>query len=324
MDTAFHPKSLDKLCIELHTSLGRMEFDTVPMYLSQAITRLLNDDNLPLVTEYSLYQRVRPILMQGSYAGKAITRLPSYWKHTQLRAMIRTLEKKRILAPDHDFRAGVWRVVQASNAPTAEEAIVMVDPFAYISHLSAMQRYGITDRAPEALHMTTPARPLWTQLRDMRMKDDYEEELAAFDLPPLIRIGVKSQVRRRSVVMHESKHPATSAPIAGSIAKIAPIGRVFVDMLDQPALCGGIQHVLDCFERYSEDWLSEIITAVDGFDSPIVKVRAGYILDEMLNLTDPRIVRWTACAQRGGSRKLDPQAAYGNAYSEKWMIALNV
>lgn len=294
------------------------------MYLSQAIMQLLADDNVSLVTEYSLYQRLRPIMVEGSYAGEAITRLPRHWKHAQLRAMIRTLEKKRILASDDDFKAGVWRVVQASNAPTAEEAIAMVDPFAYVSHLSAMQRYGLTDRAPEALHMTTPARQLWTKLRDARMVEDYAQELDMVDLPPLIRIGVKSQVRRRSVVMHESKHPANTTSIAGTVAKIAPIGRVFVDMLDQPALCGGIQHALDCFERYAEDWLPEIVAAVDAVDSPIVKVRAGYILDEMLSLTDPRIATWTAYAQRGGSRKLDPQAEYGNIFSEKWMIALNV
>ena len=294
------------------------------LYLSQAIIRLLNDANLPLVTEYILYQRARPLLVSGRYGDEPIIRLPSYWMHAQLRAMIRTLEKKRVLAPDNDFKAGVWRFVQASSAPTAEEAISIVDPFAYISHLSAMQRYGLTDRAPEALHMTTPARALWTQLRDARMEDDYEEEISRVNLPPLIRIGIHAQVRRRPVVMHESKHPADPVPIAGSVSRIAQIGRVFVDMLDQPALCGGIQHVLDCFERHSEDWFSDIVAAVDAFDSPIVKVRAGYILDEMLGMSHPHIADWTRCAQRGGSRKLDPQAPYGNCFSEKWMIAINV
>lgn len=300
-----------------------MESDTVSLYLSQAIIRLLNDANLPLVTEYILYQRVRPLLVSGRYDDEPI-RLPSYWMHAQLRAMIRTLEKKRALAPDNDFKAGVWRFVQASSAPTAEEAISMVDPFAYISHLSAMQRYGLTDRAPEALHMTTPARALWTQLRDARMEDDYEEEISRVNLPPLIRIGIHAQVRRRPVVMHESKHPADPVSIAGSVSRIAQIGRVFVDMLDQPVLCGGIQHVLDCFERHSEDWFSDIVAAVDAFDSPIVKVRAGYILDEMLGMPHPHIAGWTRCAQRGGSRKLDPQAPYGSRFSEKWMIAINV
>lgn len=294
------------------------------MYLSQAVARLLGDANLPLITEYNLYQSVRPILASGRYGDEPIIRLPRYWMHTQLRAMIRTLEKKRILAPDEDFKAGVWRVVQASTAPTAEEAISIVDPFAYISHLSAMQRYGLTDRAPEALHMTTPARALWTQLRQAKMEDDYAEEIDTQNLPPLIRIGIRSQVRRRPVVMHESKHPAAPTQIAGSASRIAQIGRVFVDMLDQPSLCGGIRHVLDCFERHGEDWLSEIVNAVDAFDSPIVKVRAGYILEEMLGIFDPQIEGWIRWAQRGGSRRLDPNAPYGSLFSEKWMIALNV
>ncbi|WP_039390451.1 type IV toxin-antitoxin system AbiEi family antitoxin domain-containing protein [Novosphingobium decolorationis] len=300
-----------------------MEFGTVSLYLSQAIARMLEEADLPLVTEYQLYQRVQPLLAAGQYSGERILRLPTYWSQPQLRAMIRTLEKRRVLAPDEDFKAGVWRVVQAAAAPTAEEAICLVDPFSYISHLSAMQRYGVTDRSPEALHVTTPARTLWTHMRDVQMAEDYEGELAGSLLPQLSKIGIREQVRRRQVIIHESKHPAEPVPIAGSVSRIATIGRVFVDMLDQPQLCGGIRHVLDCYDRHAEQWFDEIVAAVDTTDSPIVKVRAGYILDEMLGLSHPNINGWTRCAQRGGSRKLDPQAPYGHVFSEKWMIALN-
>lgn len=300
-----------------------MEFGTVSLYLSQAIARMLEEANLPLVTEYQLYQRVQPLLTAGQYSGERILRLPTYWSQPQLRAMIRTLEKRRVLAPDEDFKAGVWRVVQAAVAPTAEEAICLVDPFAYVSHLSAMQRYGVTDRSPEALHVTTPARTLWTHKRDVQMAEDYEHESAQSLLPQLSKIGIREQVRRRHVIIHESKHPAEPVPIAGSVSRIATIGRVFVDMLDQPQLCGGIRHALECYDRYAEQWFDEIVAAVDTTDSPIVKVRAGYILDEMLGLSHPDINGWTRCAQRGGSRKLDPQAPYGQVFSEKWMIALN-
>lgn len=295
------------------------------LYFSQAIVKVLAEANVPLVTEYSLNQRVRPLLATGQYEGERILRLPIYWGQPQLRSMIRTLAKRRILVPDEDFKAGVWRFVQATNAPTAEEAICLVDPFAYISHLSAMQRYGITDRSPEALHMTTPARTLWTQLRNIQMEEDYKDELARSLQPQLSRIGVREQkVRRRHIMIHETKHPADPTPIAGSVSRIAKIGRVFVDMLDQPALCGGIRHILDCYDRYAEQWFEDIVTAIDATDSPIVKVRAGYILEEMLGLSDTRIEQWTAYAQRGGSRKLNPQAAYGHVFSDKWMIALNV
>ncbi len=294
------------------------------LYLSQALVQLLGDSGLPLVTEYDLYQRARPIVASGQYQGRKITRLPAIWQQNQLRAMIRNLVKRRVLAADDDFKAGVWRVVQAITAATAEEAICLVDPFAYISHLSAMQRYGITDRAPEALHLTTPARALWTRLRNERMARDYDGESPDADLPQLIRIGFHDAVRRRPVVLHETGHPADPAPIAGNASRIVGIGRVFVDMLDQPELCGGIHHVLDCFERHADTWFDDIVAAVDAFDSPIVKVRAGHILDERLDIASPAVMRWLGCAQRGGSRKLDPYTPYGSRYSEKWMIALNV
>lgn len=294
------------------------------LYFSQAVTQLLEASGAPVVTEHSLAQLIAPILDTGRLGDEKVHRVPMFWTQSQSRAMVRTLVKRRVLVPDQDFRAGVWRVVRSPTAPSAEDAICLVDPFAYISHLSAMQRYGLTDRAPEALHMTTPARALWTKLRDAEMQKERREADPFEEPPPLIRIGFHERVRRRPVILHETKHPATPVAIADSQARIAEIGRVFVDMLDQPALCGGIQHVLSCFERHAEAWLDEIVAGVDANDSPIVKVRAGYILDEELELDVPALARWIRCAQRGGSRKLDPHAPYGNRFSEKWMIALNV
>ncbi|HMI20093.1 MAG TPA: hypothetical protein VK533_11160 [Sphingomonas sp.] len=294
------------------------------LYLGQAIVQLLEETNPPVVTEYSLYALVRPILESGSYKGRPITRMPTHWGHSQLRAMIYTLMKKRTLAPDEDFKTGVWQFVQSLTAASAEQAICLVDPFAYISHLSAMQRYGFTDRAPEALHMTTPARALWTQMRTQRMAEDYSEASVIERPPPLIRIGLQSVIRRRPISLHETKHPARPTDIADNSSRIANVGRVFVDMLDEPALCGGIQHVLQTFERHAEDWVEEIAGAVDAFDSPIIYVRAGYIFDELLDIRIPQVERWHGFAQRGGSRKLDPHAEYGSRFSAKWMMALNV
>lgn len=295
------------------------------LYFSQAIAKVLEDSERSLVTEFTLYALAAPILADGSYRDEKVLRAPERWESPQMRKMIRTLAKRQILAPDEDFKKGVWRVVQSLTAASAEEAICLVDPFAYISHLSAMQRYGITDRSPEALHMTTAKRALWTRLREQRMREVLGEHWPlAGHPPPLIRIGFHDQVRRRNIVLHETRHPAATSELAGERARIASIGRVFVDMLDQPALCGGIAHVLDCFERHAEIWLADIIPAVDQFDSPIVKVRAGYILDEALGFRSSVIESWLGRAQRGGSRKLDPHAPYGANFSEKWMIALNV
>ncbi len=53
-------------------------------------------------------------------------------------------------------------------------------------------------------------------------------------------------------------------------------------------------------------------------------MRAGYILDERLNIKNDRIEAWTKYAQRGGSRKLDPSSDYIPEWSEKWCISINI
>ncbi len=292
------------------------------IYFRQALKRALDDSDLPLVTEFSLYRLAQPILEQAHYAGEKVRMVPTHWRRDQLKAMIRTLAKDKVLAPDGDFKAGVWHVVGSLTAATAEDAICLVDPFAYISHLSAMQRYGLTERSPDALHVTTPTRPLWTAMRNERIHElgwDMDDE----EKPLLARIGFAPTVRRRHVVLHESSHPSPTKEIAGERARIASIGHVFVNMLDQPWLCGGMTHVLDCFDRHAENWITEIVEAVNAADSPIIKVRAGYIIDELLGVKIDQVEKWVGCAQRGGSRKLDPKAPYAGVFSEKWMISLN-
>ncbi len=199
----------------------------------------------------------------------------------------------------------------------------MVDPFCYVSHLSAMQRYGLTDRSPAALHITTPARSRWNEMRDRKTALDLGA-MAGTLHPPLLHVRFRENVRRRPVAIHESSHPAEPIAIRGEGTRITTIGRTFVDALSEPALCGGIRHVLDIWEGNGREWLDQIVEAVDAFDAKIVKVRAGYILSERLHIEDDRIAAWQRFAQRGGSRKLDADAPYAPRYSERWMISLNV
>lgn len=109
-------------------------------YFSQAIAQAIEDSGLPLITEFSLYRLASPLVETGEYAGRKVSRVPSFWHAQQARAMIRTLAKRKVLVHDDDFRTGVWHVVGALQSASAEEAICLVDPFAYICHATAPDR----------------------------------------------------------------------------------------------------------------------------------------------------------------------------------------
>lgn len=293
------------------------------MNFREALGYALAERDDPIVTEYEFYLLGLRLVGKGEWNGAPLKRLPKAWNRQSARNALRRLVERRMLVPDTDFYSGVWHVVQSTRAGSAEEVACIVDPFCYVSHLSAMQRYSLTDRSPDALHVTTPARSRWNEMRDRRMARDLGPLGTA--LPsPLQHLRFREKVRRRPVTVHESSHPAEPVEIRGERTRITSIGRTFVDMLSEPNLCGGFRHVLEVWEREGEEWLNPIIDAVDAFDAPIVKVRAGHILSERLDIEDDRVRAWERFAQRGGSRRLDPDAPYAPSHSERWMISLNV
>lgn len=293
------------------------------MNLNDAIEEALLAADSPVVTDYGFYLLGARLFQAGSFNGVEIKRMPSAWGRVQMRNSQRRLMGRYVIAPDSDFSKGVWRVVQSSRGGSAEEITAIIDPFCYISHLSAMQRYGLTERSPEALHLSTPWRPIWAKLRDQRMAEDGAEDFEP-DAPMLTHHAFKGAIRRRSVIVHETRNPASPIQIGGEPTRITTIGRTFVDMLDNPQLCGGARHVVQIWEKHAEFWINEITESVDEFRSPIVKVRAGYILNELLGLESEIILSWRKYAQRGGSRKLDPEKPYASKFSEPWMISINV
>lgn len=292
------------------------------MNINDALEAALVESDVPVITDYEFYRLGAQIYADANWKDIPLVRLPSDWDHSRMRNAQRRLRARQVIVPDADFRKGMWRVVQSSRAGSAEEIASIADPFCYVSHLSAMERYGLTDRSPEALHISTPWRPIWNELRDERMSSDGMDR-PTIDAPSLVRFGFKNRVRRRPVIVHETRHPAMPTTIGGERTRITDVGRTFADMLDTPALCGGMRHVLDIWKNQTLNWSNAIIAGIDGLDSKIAKVRAGYIFTELLGLEDERITKWEVFAQRGGSRKLDPESDYVPIFSERWMLSIN-
>lgn len=293
------------------------------MLFVENLENSLINNNLPIVSFYGFF-KIGHRLYTEKYPQKGSSAKSSrIWDITKAKTNLKKLYKKNVLIPDRDFRSGVWRITQSTRAGSAEEVICITDPFAYISHLSAMQRYGLTNRSPVALHITTPAPSAWNELRDEKVYQDFPNlELPAKSL--LSRYGFEETVRRRSISVHRSARPWTPVKLRGEETRITSYGQTFADMLREPHLCGGMNHVMDVWNDVAEQWVEEIVDAVNNLDSKIVKMRAGYMFSEHLQVEHAVLQEWEKLAQRGGSRKLDPEADYAPTFSERWMISLNV
>ena len=283
------------------------------------LAELLEENGKPVLTPFDFFQIIRKMYRDHS-DGKLYLRRSAPTKDDYSR-LLSNLKKMALVALDRDYGKRVIRVLAVSDLP-AEDIACLVDPTCHVSHLSAMQRWGLTDRRPDALALTRPDHGTTTKkIRGYMREALGEDKTTPF---PLRIMSHPDRVRRRAIQIHESKVHAKCLRNRGSEFRLSTIGQTFLDMLRRPDLCGGMSHVLDVWEEHAETYLDEIVSAVNSCTSNLIKSRAGYILEERLGLHHHVIENWKRFGQRGGSRKLDPTQAYASTFSETWMISLNV
>lgn len=272
----------------------------------------------PVATPYAFYSLIRE--MYRSKEGNALYLRRDEPDESDYVRLRQNLKKAGIVNHDKDYGGRLLRVLSNSDG-AAEEIACLADPVCYMSHLSAMQRWGLTDRRSDALILTRPNRhTAKTKLQEIMTKE------RMCDAPrncQLKNITHPSTVRRRKVRVYETKAFGAIVGARGSFAKLSTIGQTFLDMVQKSELCGGMAHVIDVWERHAKTYTEEIISEIDNAENDIAKIRAGYILEEYLGWGDRRIDNWKKLVQRGGSRKLDSEKEFGPTFSETWMISLN-
>ena len=279
----------------------------------------LEANGKPVLSSFQFFQFVLDMYRQSS--GKKLYLRQQTPDRDYVSRLKQILKAAGGIASDRDYGDRIVRVLSVSDHP-AEDIVCLVDPTCYVSHLSAMQRWGLTDRTPRVLALTRPDRA--TAIATLR---NYMSEALngdEYNPYPLRLIQHPHRVRHRSVALYESKTAGQFIANRDADFRLSTIGQTFLDTLQKPNLCGGMAHVLDVWEEHASTYLEDIVAAVDRTTKPLLKSRAGYILQERLSLTHPSIERWKEFRQRGGSRKLDPSADFASTYSETWMISLNV
>lgn len=279
------------------------------------VTEALSSVSGPAVTSYELGKLV---CQKGTSRILREKKPKKYYDE-----LLETLVSIRVLVPISGTNG--FLLFGHSGAPITEVACCL-DPFAYVSHLSAMEHHGLTDRFPKILYLTRPSTAEWRRQADARMEKDLGQDWEHYKNSGLPRLTMPSFAKLGSTTVHMQERSQLGAfrHVSGSALRVATIGRTFLDMLREPKLCGGIQHVLDIYQREAKRYLKLIVDEIDRHGQPIDKVRAGFVLTEFCHLEFDAAKQWEKNAQRGGSRKLDPEAEFAPTYSERWMISINV
>ena len=292
--------------------------------LDQASSLALAKYDRPVITAYRLGVIVFRLVRAGRVDGhllrvRAVNR-------RQYRQAITFLTSYGVLSPVRELATDAAFTVLGRSSVSAAEIACTVDPFAYVSHLSAMELHGLTDRVAQTLYLSSPDPKAWKAHAAALMEKDLGAELEAYveaGFPQLQRARMEKLMGTAVRITH-SAHLGAFRRTPESEVRVATIGRTFLDMLREPALCGGIHHVLGIYREHAERNLALIVAEVDQHGGPIDKVRAGYVLEELCGLTHPSFEEWQTHAARGGSRRLVAANEYAPTYSERWALSLNV
>lgn len=287
--------------------------------------KLAADHNSAVLTSYQLAVYLFEIYQRKERDGQRIRAKKPLPATADIRRVKEALIRNGIIQEHSEIGAGVYRYL-ARPYFEAEQIVCGVDPFAYISHLSAMTHYGLTDRLPQIVFATTWDAPSWRYYANILMGKDLGFDLVAYleaGLPGLRRINLKT-ISKKQINMHTSSIAGSFVHVRDRDFRVSSLGRTFLDMLRRPDLCNGMAHVIDVFEQHAGRYLSLIIDELDQHGSQIEQARAGYILEEVCSVNNQKIDIWASKVQRGGSRKLDPSGEYSSDFSERWCISLNV
>jgi predicted transcriptional regulator of viral defense system len=300
----------------LQRLLTKPKFSAAAIGLAEGIADRLATWERPVVTAYEL-----GVLLCATQPDADDVIEPALYK-----AIVDRLSSFHLISPAKDFKPGAVFQLFGRPKPSAMEVACAVDPFACVTHLSAMEFHGLTDRFSKILYLTTPPDKEWREQSEERMARDLGQHMAmhrAARLPMLRYLGFERVEGVRVELMRRSSRGAFKA-IKSPAIRVAMVGRVFLDMVREPDNCGGMQHVVDAYREYGSQYLSLILDEIDRHGKPIEKVRAGYLLEAVCRIQHPRIDGWKDFAQRGGSRMLDPQGEYAPTFSETWKLSINV
>jgi len=208
---------------------------------------------------------------------------------------------------------------------TPSELIFPLFPYAYLTHLSAMRHYSITDRIPKKIQIEIPSRSKWKALI---IEDIKKMDVSARDkdliLKYLPRYPKSDEIYfKKRILVSSTRTPLPNLTLDNGI-RVIEIGALFVEMINNPKECGGIEHVMDIFQEYGLVFKKKIYKA--ALESSLIsQTRIGFIFEQILKQSDLEIIKMKNRNKdlRGGSRVFLTGEDFSNIINIEWNLSLN-
>lgn len=200
------------------------------------------------------------------------------------------------------------------------EVLFEANPFASLSHISALVIHGFTNETPKSFTAMT----CLDRTHGLLPLDTEPADWEGIDFPGA---RTPSRVLGRPVIWSRVRpdrfYGMSVYEPGGFKMRVTSPERTLVDATQEPELCGGMANVLTAWvaARHIVD-VDSIISIVDRYGVAILRQRVGYILDQ-LGLGHPRLDEWMARAHRGGSSKLVGSEPFETAHDDRWNLSLN-
>jgi len=240
---------------------------------------------------------------------------------TEARTLLQRLAASGNLEP-YRSHPHLYRVISpyAKQDPIEENEILMeLNPFAALSHQSALAFHQVTDQLPKDIHASVPTARSPRLLPVGIKKSEW--------LPGMfsIRGHLASAIGDVPINWHQLEKFFGYAEYSprGYPVRVMTLEKTLIDGLAAPEWCGGLTNVLKAWMNARDALnLKTVIGFTDWQDVGVLRQRVGYVL-ERLGFSDPQLEIWTTKAKRGGSSKLLASAPFESTFSERWMLSLN-
>ncbi|WP_223162085.1 hypothetical protein, partial [Salinicola endophyticus] len=302
---------------------------TMPILVADALADwLLNDYPNSAIHKRMLHERILILYKEREYKGEKISNIQNKFPSSaQITNYIEKLERSGVINPEGEksffHRESRFYIITAKPPSSTEEALCSIFPYGYISYITAMQWYSITDRLPKVVYYTTCSKEEWRKRYLAETLDRTGLHSYAKDLIPAFPISGKYFGKQ----VHVSTTKNYREPREGeSGIRVQEIGELFTCMLKKPQWCGGSTHVVDVYMEYGKVFKNKIIKYVDQYGGAIDKARVGFLLETVMGVKSKTIEEWKKEKgnERGSSRVLFPGEEFSKVYSPDWNLSINI